>query len=112
MNLVGVKVCEVPFVACDPLNALAGGCSTPGQTCYLSPVVPDKTFCGCPAGDKRELEVCSVPQDCLAGLTCVDATKAGDLRCRATCNLTQPNICGATAMCRSINGSKTYGFCS
>jgi hypothetical protein len=106
------KVCEVPFAACNPVAPMAAGCSSDGQTCYLSPVAPDKTFCGCPASDKRESQPCHVPQDCLAGLTCVDATNGADLRCRATCNLTQPNICGGTAMCRPINGSKTYGFCS
>lgn len=112
MNLVGVKVCEVPFVACDPLNALAGGCSTPGQTCYLSPVVPDKSFCDCPAGDTREGESCASPQDCIPGLTCVDAGNGAGLRCRPACNRTVPASCGVGTTCRAINGSKTYGFCS
>jgi hypothetical protein len=110
-NPGGFKVCEVPFRTCDPVNTLASGCPLMGQTCYLSAVVPDKTFCDCPDGDKRELDSCEETQDCFPGLTCIDASNTGDLRCRATCGIAQSNPCDGGATCRPINGSTVYGFC-
>ena len=110
-NPGGFKVCEVPFMTCDPVNPSASGCPHITQTCYLSTVMPDKTFCDCPNGDQRESQPCESTHDCFVGLTCIDPGNTGDLRCRATCGMAEPTPCGGAATCRPINGSKVFGFC-
>ncbi|HVR61358.1 MAG TPA: hypothetical protein VMU50_05630 [Polyangia bacterium] len=107
-NPGGFKVCEFPFTTCDPLNP-AIGCPPDKPSCYLSPVGPDQTLCGCNSGQVgRESDPCTFLEDCIPGLTCVGDN--GDTHCRRVCNMAGAP-CDGLAHCQSINGSKTYGYC-
>ncbi len=109
-NPGGFKVCEVPFATCDPLKPHMD-CPSTAETCYLSSVAADRTFCACHNGDKRENDPCDSTEDCFPGLVCVGAGTAGDSRCRAVCGMGTVIPCNGNATCRPVNGSKTYGYC-
>jgi hypothetical protein len=109
----GHKVCEVPFVTCNPMESgRAAGCAADAQVCYLSTLQPDKTFCDCPVAAVGENGACSAPQDCVRGLVCVDATNSMDFRCRRVCNLSGPGNNCPNLSCRPILDSKMYGYCN
>lgn len=108
----GHKVCEVPFVTCNPMETgVAAGCPAMAHACYVSALLPDKTFCDCPGAAVGENGACSSPQDCFRGLVCVDASNSMDFRCRRVCNLSGVNNC-PNRSCRPIRDSKMYGFCN
>lgn len=109
----GNKVCEVPFVTCNPMETgAAAGCPAGAQACYLSTLQPDKTFCDCPVAAVGENGACSATQDCIRGLVCVDASNSMDFRCRRVCNLSGPGNNCPNRSCRPIQDSKLYGFCN
>jgi hypothetical protein len=108
----GVKICDVPFVTCDPLPGQPSDCPATGQGCYLSSTMADRTLCtSCPGGVVANAG-CTLSRDCLPGLVCVDATNINDFRCRRVCSLQGGGGgCNNGLTCRSVGGSRMYGYC-
>ncbi|HEY4393300.1 MAG TPA: hypothetical protein VGP64_04530 [Polyangia bacterium] len=132
----GYKMCDVPSVACDPVNggtaksSCGGGNSLIG--CYLS-ATSTATLCDCQnnraagTGNGSPSDPCTRSRDCFAGLVCYDATSRGNKQCRKVCRLpnadggidAQPGEVGCTVAsdCSPIllpNGTTnpTFGFCN
>jgi hypothetical protein len=131
----GNTLCDVPPVACDPVNGAArtsasSGC--PGTTwCYLSGT-SNTTLCDCQNirtdGKNGSVgDVCVRSRDCFGGLVCLDPTGSSTTKnCYKVCRL--PNSDGgvpvqsseqpcSTVPCSPIllpNGmtNPTYGFCN
>jgi hypothetical protein len=108
----GVKVCDVPTKACNPIknNGLPDGCGTDTDTlgCYLSPTVTDRTFCDCPFKGQSANSSCTVSRDCFAGLVCAGA---GPL-CRPACSLAPGSTDCPGGTCVKLNGSTKFGYCN
>ena len=110
----GVKICDVPFVTCNPAGQTSG-CPTAAQSCYLSDTVADKTLCDCTFNGTGANGSCTTTRDCLGGLVCVDTTGTGlNSRCLRVCTLAGNGGTGCNngLTCHPFNGSKTYGYCS
>jgi hypothetical protein len=112
----GRKVCDVPFVDCNPVPPISG---CPGaQSCFLSTTNPTRTICDC-AGTVPRNDPCNRSRDCLPGLVCVDPTNTGDSRCRQVCLLSDngSNCAGGLSSCMPFKGNSTtanptFGFCN
>jgi hypothetical protein len=117
------KLCDVPAVACNPVNNLnqgVTGCPFPAQGCYVSATIPDETRCDCPFDSVREGGDCTISRQCVRGLVCADPGGGGHFVCERACKLDvpagMPNGCSAPTTCNPIKTptttSKTFGFCS
>jgi hypothetical protein len=115
----GRKVCDVPFVTCNPVMPVSG---CPGaQSCYLSTSHPTRTICDC-AGAVAQNDPCNRSRDCFPGLVCVDPSNTGDFRCRQVCLLSTngsecpggagPNRCEPFMGNSTTMTNTTYGFCN
>jgi hypothetical protein len=109
----GVKVCDVDYVACNPVknNGMPDGCGTDSDTlaCYLSPTAKDSTFCDCPFMAQGVNASCVVSRDCFAGLVCAGAIPT----CHKACGLLAGislDCPGST--CVPLNGSTKFGYCN
>jgi hypothetical protein len=111
----GVKMCDVPFVTCDPVGGgTRSSCPSSAamvEGCYLSAIAVDKTLCDCPFGAARENDSCTLSRECLPGLACVDATGTGDARCLPVCMLLGNGGCSNGRTCAAIGAGTIYGYC-
>jgi hypothetical protein len=130
----GYKMCDVPPVACDPVNGptAKSSCGTGSLLigCYLSSTLMN-TICDCQNNRTDGMngapkDMCSRSRDCFAGLVCYDAMGQGTKQCWKVCRL--PSADGGTAppgevgctvasSCSPMllpNGmnNPTYGFCN
>jgi hypothetical protein len=112
----GGMVCDVPFVACNPVGATSG-CA--GATvCYLSSSHPDRTICDCPFAAAGENADCARSRDCIRGLACVDRGNGRPI-CLRVCLLANDGAdCpGGAGSCRPYRGAPagstndTFGYC-
>ena len=83
-------------------------CKNAAQACYTGtgqgPVCLDK-------GTGAKLDLCSLPNDCLPGLTCVGAGTTAKGVCRPVCSPSVKLDCDPpTTTCENVDGSG-YGFC-
>jgi hypothetical protein len=109
----GVRVCDVPTKACNPVKPAAGmadGCGTTTDTlvCFLSASVTDRTVCDCPFKPQGMNGPCTFTHDCYAGLVCAGA----DPHCRPACNLANGNADCQVGICTKHNGSNMFGYCN
>jgi hypothetical protein len=131
----GNSVCDVPPVACDPVNGAAltasagSGCPS-GTSCYLSGTSKN-TLCDCQNNRTDSYngspgQPCVRSRDCFGGLVCIDPTgHATTKSCFKVCRLAnadggvpaQPSEQGcAGGPCNTIalpdgGTNPTYGFC-
>jgi hypothetical protein len=128
----GLSTCDVPQVACDPVNGAAKSSCGGGVLvgCYLS-ATTSNTLCDCQnnrsdgmTGTVRDL--CTKSRDCFAGLVCYDALGQGTKQCWKVCRLPKDGGvdagpgevgCIVASSCSPIllpNGTNnpTYGFCN
>jgi len=112
----GRKVCDVPFVTCNPVSPVSGCAGAQG--CYLSTTNPTRTICDC-AGAVLRNDPCNRSRDCLPGLVCVDPSSTGDFTCRQVCLLSENglNCAGGASSCMPFRGNttmanSTFGFCN
>jgi hypothetical protein len=112
----GQKVCDVPFVDCNPFGATAGCSGFSTVACYLSSTHPDKTVCDCPFKAGAPNEACDRSRDCNRGLAC--AYYAGSRKCLKVCVTDNDCDVGVTGSCHAYLGASgagpanaTYGFC-
>ena len=108
------KVCDVPFVDCDPFTNL--GCTTERPYCYLTPPDPStgasRTVCEYLSGVVASGEACSSWRDCFPTLVCPsaegDPSRPGVGRCAAPCNASK--ACTVIGSCRTYGAN--YGYCN
>jgi hypothetical protein len=89
----GQKYCDVPTVACDPVNGLSSSmppyskCPLPGG-CYLS-ADSGNTLCDCYSnnGPRGVGDTCTRSRDCYPGLVCIDPTSNSGKHCYKVCRL-------------------------
>jgi hypothetical protein len=109
----GLKGCDVPPSACNPVTALGGTSCAAAQGCYLSATATDQAFCDCPANAQSPGESCNDSRDCVRGLTCVDATGGMDFRCHVTCTLMGATSgCTGTETCHALGNNVKFGYCN
>jgi hypothetical protein len=112
----GVKICDVPNVACNPItnNQMPDGCGTSSDSlaCWLSTAGTDQTFCDCPGAFSigRPNTTCTATRDCLPGLVCA-VTGAGP-QCRQACSLTNNSADCQGGVCTVIGNNKKFGYCN
>ncbi|MEP6654266.1 MAG: hypothetical protein ABJA82_12955 [Myxococcales bacterium] len=105
------KLCEVPFVMCNPEDTARGGCEA-GFGCWLvapesSPTGGDRTVCDCSVTFAGTGEPCRVTRDCFQGLVCPPQGSLGAQFCRRICD---PKVgCSSGGTCRPF-GAK-WGYC-
>jgi len=111
----GVKICDVPNVACNPItnNGVADGCGTSSDslTCWLSSSGTDQTFCDCPGmfSIGRPNTTCTATRDCFPGLVCVGL---GTPLCRQVCSLTNNSADCQGGRCTAIGNNAKFGYCN
>jgi hypothetical protein len=110
----GQKVCDVPYVSCNPVtaNPAVWGCPLLNEGCYLSPTARDVTLCDCPFSTKGIGMPCKLDHDCDAGLVCIDPTGGNTYECHQVCSLTAATTCVTGGVCLPLNNSAKYGFCN
>jgi hypothetical protein len=91
-SLNGQMLCDVPFVACNPVVGQPTGCPGTALGCYLSSSVLDQTLCDCPfnstmGGGQGFGNPCTSSRQCTPGLACIDVNGTNNLTCRQTCRL-------------------------
>lgn len=112
----GLKVCDVPFHACNPVGATSDCASS--TVCYLSASHPDRTICDCPFDAKGENTDCARSRDCIRGLACVDPGSGRSI-CLRVCLLSSggADCPGGAGSCRPYRGAPpgaandTFGYC-
>jgi hypothetical protein len=88
----GNTFCDVPVVACDPVNGAAtkpgsSGCSGNTQSCYISGDT-GTTVCDCYQGSGVGLgQPCTRSRDCYGGLACTDPFGNVGKKCYKVCRL-------------------------
>jgi hypothetical protein len=106
------KVCDVPFVPCDPL-ASTSSCPANRPVCYLYTPDPvskaDRTVCEFTPGMFGNNTPCTSSRDCFKLWTCPTGDVTGAGVCHPVCNVTSPN-CPAGTHCVKDWGTK-YGYC-
>jgi hypothetical protein len=108
------KVCDVPFVECDPFTF--AGCTTERPYCYLTPPDPStgasRTVCEYLSGLGQIGEACSASRDCIPRYVCPsadgDPNRPGVGRCTPPCNAM--NACNAIGSCQPYGSN--YGYCN
>ena len=111
----GVKICDVPNVACNPItnNGMPDGCGTSSDslTCWLSQSGTDQTFCDCPGvfSVGRPNTACTATRDCFPGLVCVGSNM---MQCQKACSLTNNSADCEGGTCTAIGNNTKFGFCN
>jgi hypothetical protein len=93
----GNSFCDVPTVACDPVQGAATNPATSGcpagstlQSCYLSSDTGN-TVCDCYQAGVGNHQPCVRARDCYGGLTCTDPFGHGMKACYKVCRLPSPD---------------------
>jgi hypothetical protein len=122
-NPTRFKTCDVPPIACDPVNN--AGCPDPAFNCYLTS--NNTTLCDCPSNaDPTKLgkngAACNIYNDCAPEFVCIG--NVGGLvgnHCHFACNVANPSCpnttgadggVGPPAACVPSGTGSKYGYCN
>ena len=106
------KVCDVPFVDCDP-QAQTSSCPANRPYCYLYTPNPttkaDRTVCEFAPGTLGNNQPCMSARDCFPRWTCPTGNVTGANVCHPICDVATNN-CAQGTHCVTNWGTK-YGYC-
>jgi hypothetical protein len=107
----GYRACSLATQTCNPAAAAgtSNGCPSAAFGCYLN-TTGGTTICDCPNTPAVILGgVCSVYNDCAAGLVCTTSAGSVGPHCRQIC--TQGAATGCPTGQRCVTIGATYGYC-
>jgi len=111
-TLANAKVCDVPFVACNPFTN--EGCPTDRSYCYLTTPDPitnaSRTVCEYSTGTSGATGSCSWSRDCFGKLVCPRSEGAAGQLGAGFCQPPCDTANGCTVGTCQPYGS-TYGYC-